>query len=57
MPQKLPLAIAYVLILAWIVVSICALFPSKPRTQIGIKVLFGVLALLVLLQIIIVGDR
>jgi len=56
-PQSFWLTVTYLAILAWIVVAVCALFPAKPRTQVAIKVLFGVLALLVLAQLMVIGDR
>lgn len=56
MPQSLPFALVYIVILAFIVTAVVALIPMKPTTQVLIKVLFGVLALLVLLQLIIIGE-
>lgn len=55
--QTFWLTVTYLAILAWIVVAVCALFPARPRTQVAIKVLFGVLALLVLAQLMIMGER
>jgi hypothetical protein len=53
MPASFGLALTYIAVLGFILVSVLALIPSKPRTQVVIKVLFGVLALLVLFQFVV----